>query len=375
VPEVSVSSPVVTFVVPAYKLAHLLPDCLESIRAQTFADFEVLVMDDCSPDDPRAVVEAIGDARMTHIRNEPNLGHLRNYNKGIGLARGKYVWLISADDRLRRPDALARMVAALDANPNAGYVYCPAMRLEGDVETRIAAAAWHGARDTVFRGHALLDDLLECNFIASPAALVRREYYDRHGAFPLDLPHAGDWYLWCLFALYGDVAYIADPLVHYRVHPASMCVQLTAHQTQVVVTDEIEVRWRIRQLARVAGFEAVARRATWHIICDYAARLDAGVAAGPQTSLTAAEVRESLLQHTDAASARRLLARVYATAGDRQYWSADLRRARSSYASALRANPWMLPVAAKYSLLRLGRRGAALRAVPARLRTRSSAGA
>src|SRR5437016_5697097 len=101
-------TPRVTFVVPCYKLGHLLAECLKSILAQTYRDFEVLVMDDCSPDDTAEVARSFHDPRVKHIRNEPNLGHLRNYNRGLDLAEGEYIWLVSADDRLRKPYVLER---------------------------------------------------------------------------------------------------------------------------------------------------------------------------------------------------------------------------------------------------------------------------
>src|SRR3954447_8749081 len=118
-------NPTVSFVVPCYKLSHLLADCVSSILAQTYGDFEVLIMDDCSPDDTPRVAQSFGDSRIKHIRNEANLGHLRNYNKGINLARGKYVWLISADDRIRCEYALEEYVQLLDRNRRIGYVFCP----------------------------------------------------------------------------------------------------------------------------------------------------------------------------------------------------------------------------------------------------------
>src|ERR1700732_62846 len=111
-------SPTVSFVVPCYKLDHLLPECVKSILSQTYSDFEVLIMDDCSPDNTAEVARSFRDPRVKHIRNQPNLGHLHNYNKGINLTRGKYVWLISADDYLRKPHILKRYVDLLDAHPN-----------------------------------------------------------------------------------------------------------------------------------------------------------------------------------------------------------------------------------------------------------------
>src|ERR1017187_9068685 len=113
-------TPTVSFIVPCYKLAHFLSDCIQSILCQTYQDFEILIMDDCSPDHTPEVVRAFQDVRVRHIRNHENLGHLRNYNKGIGLASGRYVWLISADDQLRRAYILERYVKLLAAHPNVG---------------------------------------------------------------------------------------------------------------------------------------------------------------------------------------------------------------------------------------------------------------
>src|SRR4030095_4370191 len=101
--RVNPTMPTVTFVVPCYKLAHYLRDCVESILAQEYGDFEILIMDDCSPDNTPAVAASLSDPRGRSVRKKPNLGHLRNYNKGINLARGRYLWLLSADDRLRSP--------------------------------------------------------------------------------------------------------------------------------------------------------------------------------------------------------------------------------------------------------------------------------
>ena len=78
--------PRVSFIVPCHRLAHLLADCVGSILSQTFQDLEVLIMDDCSPDHTPEVAATLTDPRVRYIRNEQNLGHLRNYNRGLSLA-------------------------------------------------------------------------------------------------------------------------------------------------------------------------------------------------------------------------------------------------------------------------------------------------
>jgi glycosyltransferase involved in cell wall biosynthesis len=117
--------PKVSFVIPCYNLAHLLPQCIDSILSQTYSDFEILIMNDRSPDDTARVAKSYQDKRVKHIENESNLGHLRNYNKGIEMSRGQYIWLISADDYLRVPYILERYVRLMDSSPTVGYVVCP----------------------------------------------------------------------------------------------------------------------------------------------------------------------------------------------------------------------------------------------------------
>src|SRR3981081_4624729 len=136
-------TPTVSFVVPCYKLAHLLPECIDSMLCQTYGDFEVLIMDDCSPDKTPEVAESIQDDRVKYIRNDANLGHLGNYNKGIKLTRGKYVWLVSADDYLRRAYVLPRYVNLLDRNSQVGYTFCPGVGVRNGRETQILGYSVH----------------------------------------------------------------------------------------------------------------------------------------------------------------------------------------------------------------------------------------
>src|SRR4029079_12158829 len=105
------------------------------ILGQTYGDLEVLIMDDCSPDNTAEVARSFQDQRVRHIRNERNLGALPNYNKGISLSRGKYVWLISADDYLQRPYIVQRYVDLMEANPRVNYVFCPCSVVKNGKET------------------------------------------------------------------------------------------------------------------------------------------------------------------------------------------------------------------------------------------------
>jgi glycosyltransferase involved in cell wall biosynthesis len=112
--------PFFSVIIPVYNRAHVLGRALESVRAQSFQDFEVLVVDDGSKDDPRAIVQAFGDARVRFIRQD-NAGGGAARNAGIDQARGRFVALLDSDDMFL-PHHLASMHALLEGTQDlVGY--------------------------------------------------------------------------------------------------------------------------------------------------------------------------------------------------------------------------------------------------------------
>ncbi|WP_116082404.1 glycosyltransferase family 2 protein [Tropicimonas sp. IMCC34011] len=113
--------PRATIVVPAYNVAATLPATLASLRAQTFDDFEILVVDDGSTDRTASIARSTGDTRVRLVQ-QPNRGLAGARNTGIHHARGAYVGFCDADD-LWRPGKLAAHVAHLDGAPEVGLSY------------------------------------------------------------------------------------------------------------------------------------------------------------------------------------------------------------------------------------------------------------
>jgi glycosyltransferase involved in cell wall biosynthesis len=359
------SRPLVSFVVPCYKHGHFLVECVESILGQTYHDVEVLIMDDCSPDDTPAIAQSFSDPRVRYIRNDVNLGHLRNYNKGIGLATGEYVWLINVDDYLRRRYVLERFVAALERNPTAAFVFCPAVQVHGHDEG--VAFGLHGDADRVFTGPEFLERLLVRNCVATPAVMVRKSSYDRMGMFPLDLPYAGDWYQWCRHAFYGHVVYLAEPMVCYRIHELNMTKDYF-ERPAAVISDEIAVRWRAKQTAERLGLKPVVRAALRGIAHDYGVRVAQRVAGRSKFGLTFGEFEASLAANCDCADERRrITATVFAALGDHYYHQGETAVARQHYRRALRENRADLRTWVKGGLLATGAIGRALRSAATQL--------
>jgi glycosyltransferase involved in cell wall biosynthesis len=348
----------VTFVVPCHNLAHLLPDCLRSILCQTFTDFEILVMDDCSPDDTPEVVRSFDDPRVHHIRHAANVGHLENYNAGIRHARGKYLWLISADDRLRRDYVLARFVAAMEAHPRATFVFCPVIKLKGAEET--VQSGWSAPNDCVLDGKRFLGDLLGVNCVPAASAMARTDAYRSAGGFPLDLPYSGDWYMWCVFALRGDVIALAEPMVNYRLHDGNMTHDFVRNPP-AKMRDEIAVRWRTLRLAEACGAKRVVASARSAISTDYAFRLTGRFPDGTACRQTPSQIEASLAEHTRSRVERlRIRSATYAQLGDCLQLQ-DVEAATAAYRAALRSNPAALTTWLKLAVLAAGPAGFRLR--------------
>ena len=354
--------PKVSFVVPCYKLAHLLPECVNSILAQTYEDFEVLIMDDCSPDNTPEVARSFQDPRVQHIRNQPNLGHLRNYNKGIGLARGEYVWLISADDRLRSSQVLEKYVRLLEANPRIGYVFCPAVGLQDHTETGIVDYSLIGSEDKVFDGRKLLEKLVMENFVIAASGLSRRECYEKVSMFPLDMPWAGDWYLWCVFALHYDVGYFAEPMVNYRQHELSMTNHLLDNSLDVMTSNDIEIPWEIKRQAEALGFDSVVRSCRWSIVHEYARSIAKRKYRTSLSKMPLKEFENSLNSHcNDVQEGSWFRYRAYEAVADYFYLRGEYGDALSFYKRACAQGQSAWDVRLKYWLLRIGKLGIALR--------------
>ena len=126
-------NPKVSVVVPNYNHARFLPKRIDSILEQTFQDFELILLDDCSTDDSRSILAKYADSSRVRTEfNEINSGSsFKQWNKGVGLARGEYVWIAESDD-YSDERLLEELTARLDAEPRGAFAYCRSGRVPPD---------------------------------------------------------------------------------------------------------------------------------------------------------------------------------------------------------------------------------------------------
>ncbi len=111
--------PVVSVIIPAYGGAAVLPAAIESVLKQTWQDFEIVVVDDCSPDNTAEVVRGMSDPRIRYLRNAENQGAFTARKTAMGRARGKLIAFLDQDDAFH-PDKLACHVRFMEAHPEVG---------------------------------------------------------------------------------------------------------------------------------------------------------------------------------------------------------------------------------------------------------------
>lgn len=237
--------PTVTVVIPNYNHARYLPQRIDSVLQQTHQPFEVLLMDDCSQDDSRRIIAdyAARDPRIRVVLNEQNSGStFKQWNKGIALAKGKYIWIAESDDAADLT-FLAKLIAILEANSAAGLAYCQSWRIDengqrhgtwGPIMAELDADLWE--RDFVLPGTELVRRfMIHSNIIPNASAVVmRRSALEAVGPAPETMRIAGDWVFWVRCLMTTEVAFVAEPLNYFRFHQQNVRSSTEQDGTQLL---------------------------------------------------------------------------------------------------------------------------------------------
>lgn len=204
------STPLVSIILPCWNGAKLLPRAVKSCLDQTFTDFELIIVNDCSTDNTLEVAEALAktDSRIRVVSNEKNSKLPATLNHGFSLARGKYLtW--TSDDNEYLPTALERMIAELEkSGSDLVYADFNIVTLEGRVveEKKLLGA----------------DRLFEYNWVGA-CFLYKREIYDALGGYRVDLFCAEDYEYWLrIFAAGLKMTHIPETLYLYAENPQSL---------------------------------------------------------------------------------------------------------------------------------------------------------
>ena len=228
-------SPLVSVVIPTYNAAVYLPQAIFSLQAQTFQDFEIIIVDDCSEDNTR---EVIGKFNLPHLRYhqlEKNCGGpSKPRNTGITMARGRYIALLDADDiyTSRRLEAAVRF---LDDNPDVGLVFMDQMKFDDETGRELGRFLdgydkfWSLLRDPRGKNQWAVQSqdafaaLFYESYILPSGVTLPREVFEKVGLFDETIKRGEDRDLWFRVAEKYPLGFIHMVGSLYRLRKSSLC--------------------------------------------------------------------------------------------------------------------------------------------------------
>ncbi|HEX5421903.1 MAG TPA: glycosyltransferase [Candidatus Acidoferrales bacterium] len=250
--------PTVSVIVPNYNHARFLRERLDSILEQTYDDFELILLDDASTDDsPTILREYASHPKVVHLHfNEKNSGStFAQWNKGVRLARGQYVWIAESDD-FSAPQFLARLVDRLRSDSDLTLVCCRSRYVAEDgslgrfADTDLSdidpyqwtsdfsATGVEMCRKYFHRGNAIAN---------ASSVLFTSDAFRRVGGADESFRYCGDWALWAALSLEGRFAYVCEHLNYFRLHEASVGKRLDG--TALHAAESLRVtRWVLERV-------------------------------------------------------------------------------------------------------------------------------
>jgi glycosyltransferase involved in cell wall biosynthesis len=217
------ATPRVSALIPAYNAGRYLPHAIGSIIAQTYTDWEIVVVDDGSRDNTRSVVEAYQPRlkdKLQYIR-QSNQGISAARNAGIRSARSEFIALLDADD-IWLPHRLQRGIQVFDADAETGLVHARVARIDaqGSVVGQLKVEPKY------MSGNIARNILTRRAHIICPTVIFRKRCLETAGMFDETLRATEDRDLWFRIARHWKIGYIDEILAYYRLSPASVTSDL-----------------------------------------------------------------------------------------------------------------------------------------------------
>jgi hypothetical protein len=263
------STPRVSVVMAVHNGERFVAEAIESLRVQTFRDFELVVVDDGSTDATPRIVEGLAsDDDRIRLHSQANTGYPEALNVGWRLARGEYVAILDADD-LAEPGRLERQLAYLDEHPEVGVVGGSLLLVTGDGRPFYVATYPTEAADVLagLRTHCP---------VGHTAVLMRRAILEEVGGYRSSIPVAEDYDLWLRVSERYPIVNLRDIVGRYRIHGTneSHAIRTGAESMARAQADAAERRGESPQPESVQLAEAQLALALWW--AEVSARAGAG---------------------------------------------------------------------------------------------------
>jgi glycosyltransferase involved in cell wall biosynthesis len=216
-------TPLVSVITPTYNRPDYLKNALTSAVRQTYRNIEIIVSDNCSLENPQAIIDAFNDPRIRFFRNSTNLGMFANTMNAFKMARGKYVASL-LDDDMWEEDFLEKLVPPLEANPDLALAFCDHSVIDADGKIDVALTEDYSQsykranlKQGIYQPFSKIS-LVDKSVSTATAAVIRRDVVN-WDAIPAEVGGSWDIYLNYLCCRSGLGAYYhPEKLTRYRVH-------------------------------------------------------------------------------------------------------------------------------------------------------------
>ena len=231
--------PKVSVVIPSYNHASFLKQRIDSVLGQTFEDIEIILLDDCSTDNSREIID--------EYRNEPRIKHIvyneinskstfKQWEKGITLCDAEIIWIAESDD-FSEKNFLSTLFPIIEKDRQLGIVYCQSFSVD---DKNNVTGNWKGHTDNLNRlkfetnfnmpGPSYIEHfLIHKNTIPNASAvLFRKRYYEMAGGTETEIKYCGDWITWLKILLHSNIFFMSGSLNYFRYHANSVISKATS---------------------------------------------------------------------------------------------------------------------------------------------------
>lgn len=207
--------PLVSVIITTYNRSDILPRAIDSVLSQTYENIEIILVDDCSGDNTKEIIENNYKGKLKYLINEKNVGLAASRNVGINHSKGDFVSFLDDDDEIL-PTKIEKQVNMFLNDRDLGVAYCGSDRVYENYKLNIKPEH----KGNILR-HALRYPL---NTIHS--LLIRREILLTIGLFSEELHSYEDWDLWIRLAMCAKFDFVNEYLVIYHIHGNQMTFDL-----------------------------------------------------------------------------------------------------------------------------------------------------
>ena len=242
--------PLVSIIIPCYNHENFLDDCLSSILEQTYPNIEVLICDDCSPDNSYRKILTYKEKlenrfkNVVILKNETNCGVTKNINRMLEIAKGEFVKTIASDDCMS-PDAVLEMVNFLLENPDVDVVVSNGLKVSEEQHYPYFSGDAIYPKSPDFSSDGFFERVANCNEISAPAAMVRMSVYKKYGLYDENVK-VEDFEFWLRILKQNETkfAFLNKNLIYYRINQNSMSSMTAnanlAKRRKLIHTSEME---------------------------------------------------------------------------------------------------------------------------------------